>query len=831
MKSYIDISKKYMKENKKRTILTILGVSLATVLIFAIATFVFSAKDAMILQERKISDYEFVLSKLNNKQAEEIANNVEVKDGSIYTADNTIYSIKGTDRTASVFFGDKSYYEKIKREKIIEGEIPSSKNEVIIDVNTKNFLDVNIGDTITLLSEGSEKQFKVCGITSSSYYVSGAPLGFYSYLDDKNLSSQDEYTVYVNIKSKKNKQEIVDKVLTDAGVKVSGETKSGNSELLYLTGNGGDSAITKSLTSMSIFVVAIIVVCTITVIYNSFNISVIERIRYFGVLKAIGATPKQIKRIIFREGLIIGLIAFPLGCILGFFGLKFGIDLFIGDNLLFINGFKINFYPEILLITGAIVAVTIYLSIMQPARKAKKVSAVEAMRNNKQISVGKIKRRKGRLAKKVFGIEGNLAYKNIRRTPARFIITVIALTISLIMFNVFYGFLDYVKQMATDLYGTIPFDSELFKNGNDDFTDEEMKNIQSKNYTDTIYKFNEKYLRVLIGDENLNHDYGESKDGLSYNGVFALKVSNYSGGDKELSLTSKYVKEGDINNKNGVILIDGKKITDKDGNKEVVRGTTYKVGDTIRIAKPIINENNKVYMDDETCKKAIDNNDYIEVPIVAIVDKDPLTGQYLPDGIELFMNTECYEKYIGKFNPNILMFNFNGNTEKEDEALQYFDSIVSEKGYVYNDMHNQLNMMNELFNQVEFFVYCFIIVITIISIVNILNTISTNILIRKKEFSTLKAIGMTEKQLRKSVLLEGTLYGIISGLIGGIVSAILLVVLVKSSSAMAVVEYNFDFVAFLASIAAAILITYIATLVPLKKLSKLSIVEGISEDE
>ena len=118
-----------------------------------------------------------------------------------------------------------------------------------------------------------------------------------------------------------------------------------------------------------------------------------------------------------------------------------------------------------------------------------------------------------------------------------------------------------------------------------------------------------------------------------------------------------------------------------------------------------------------------------------------------------------------------------------------------------------------------------------ISIVNILNTISTNILIRRKEFSTLKAIGMTEKQLRKSVLLEGTLYGIISGIFGGVISAILLAVLVKFTSGMAVLEYKFDFAAFIGSIVIAILITYAATLIPLRKLNKLSIVEGISDDE
>ncbi|MCR4942878.1 MAG: ABC transporter permease [Clostridium sp.] len=115
MKNYIELSSKYMRENKKRTVLTILGVALATVLIFAIGTFLFSFKDTMLLQERNASDYEFKLSKLNNEQVDKIANNVEVKDSSIYTADTeTIYPINGTDRTAYISKGDKRYYEKIR---------------------------------------------------------------------------------------------------------------------------------------------------------------------------------------------------------------------------------------------------------------------------------------------------------------------------------------------------------------------------------------------------------------------------------------------------------------------------------------------------------------------------------------------------------------------------------------------------------------------------------------------------------------------------------------------------------------------------------------------
>lgn len=838
MKSYSEISNKYMKENKKRTILTILGVAMATVLIFAIGTFLLSFRSAMIEEERKTSDFEFRISDLSHEQAQNISNNVEVKDSSIYTVNiENIGSIKGTDRSGLEYKGTPNYYKKIKREKIVEGEIPRKEDEAVIDINSKKFLNVDINDTVTLVLPEGEKQFKIVGITEDGNYRSDAPMGIFTYLDEDDLNSVDEYDVYLNIKSEKDKQNIVDKVLKDAGVESIGEKKHGNTELLYLTGNGGSSAITKSLNSMAAFVILVIVVCTVTVIYNSFNISVIERIKYFGILKAIGATPKQIRRIILKEGALIGLIAFPIGCILGFFGLKFGINIFLGtEKILFIDSFTVHFYPEVLVLTALIVAVTILVSIMGPSRKAKKVSAVEAMRNNKEISIGKVKRRRGRLIGKIFGIEGSLAYKNIRRTPARFIITVIALTISLIMFNVFYGFLDFSKQIMLDLYGTMSYDSELVKGNYEDFTNEEIEKIEKQDFASTIYKMHNTNYQLLVPEDKLNKKYEEevgnkiaqNRNGIFYNNVLTVVSSCFAGEENVVNLASNYIKEGNIDDTSGVILIDGRKISNKDGENEVIRGTNYKVGDSIRIAKPVNSENSFTTEDKQ---RAIDNNDYIEVPIIAIADKDPIYGQYGTDTLGIVMSDECYNKYIGEFKVNSLAFEFDGDTQKQNEAIEYFDSVQKTNGYVYGDLSQQLSMMEELFGQVEFFVYCFIIVITIISIVNILNTISTHIIIRKREFSILKAIGMTEKQLKKSVILEGTLYGIISGIFGGIISAGLLAVLVKLTVGMAVVEYKFDFVAFIGSIVAAILITYIATLIPLRKLRRLSIVEGISDDE
>ena len=90
---------------------------------------------------------------------------------------------------------------------------------------------------------------------------------------------------------------------------------------------------------------------------------------------------------------------------------------------------------------------------------------------------------------------------------------------------------------------------------------------------------------------------------------------------------------------------------------------------------------------------------------------------------------------------------------------------------------------------------------------------------------------MKESQLKKSVILEGTLYGILAAIFGGILSAVLLAILIKMGGGLADIDYQFDYIAFIASLLVGIGVTYISTLIPLQRLKKLTIIEGIRDDE
>ena len=151
MKNYSEISNRYMKQNKKRTSLTILGITLATILIFAVGTFLLSFRDSMLVEQRRTGgDYEFILRNITSEQVDKIKNNAEVKDTSLLLSSDDEYTMEGKDEILTFDYGNKDYYEKMQTSPIKEGRVPTKENEILINQSVKSLLKVNVGDKIDL---------------------------------------------------------------------------------------------------------------------------------------------------------------------------------------------------------------------------------------------------------------------------------------------------------------------------------------------------------------------------------------------------------------------------------------------------------------------------------------------------------------------------------------------------------------------------------------------------------------------------------------------------------------------------------------------------------
>ena len=171
-----------------------------------------------------------------------------------------------------------------------------------------------------------------------------------------------------------------------------------------------------------------------------------ERKKQFGLLSSVGATKKQIRRTVFYEATIVGIIGVILGLISAYIGI--GIVIMIINHLL--SGilsesftFTLTTYPLFVVIPILFIIAVIYISAWIPAKQASKISPIEVIRQNDDIKLNKKKIKTSKLVTKIFGVEGELALKNIKRNRKKYRITIISLFISIVTFIAFYTYLDY----------------------------------------------------------------------------------------------------------------------------------------------------------------------------------------------------------------------------------------------------------------------------------------------------------------------------------------------------------------------------------------------------
>ncbi|SHF13032.1 ABC transporter permease [Clostridium fallax] len=853
MNNYSQITWKYLKNNKKRTVLTIIGIVLAVSLFSAIGTFFYSFKDNIIKIERnKSGNYEVVYKNINSENLKKIENNLKVKDYGVsinsydinYNYENKNFYIKIDNYDSNMFNNIKNILSKEKlHNEMFKGELPKEKGEIILENRLEKKLNKGLGDNIKLKINDEERNFKIVGFFEPRVEVSESFSGA-TLIKDDDLKN-NKCNIYLNLKNKKNIREEGKEIGKNLGLKEN-QTEF-NEKLLRVMMQDGDENINNMLKKMIAIVIPIIILCTIAVIYNSFNISVAERIKHFGILRSIGASPFKIKKLVFKEAFIMCIISIPLGVILGYLGLYIVVDIFIKNTEIgVINGslFNIKFYPEIILISSLLSFITVFLSVIFPAKKASKISPIEAIKNSKVYKNEKLKRRKGRLVKLLFGVEGEIAYKNIRRNNKRFIITIFSLSISFIMFVTFTAAMKTQKSILNQIYEEYPFEASIM-NQKGNINDNILNNLKENKDIEKLYtpistinplfieksKINEEYLnekaKDTIKDNKINEeDYIEFNYGA---------ISGYD--NNSIDILNKYSKNTIDKNeleKGGVILKDTNAFK-KNGKYSIGRFTNYKVGDIINIPKipknlPSDLQKNKISKEDfdNACKKAIENGDFINAKIIAIVDRNPIENNRKTNRINLIFSKEFLRENLSDENLKSVSMTFKKNADINNEEIE---KLAEDNDCMYMSTEQMNKLLSSSNTIISTFIYGFITIVSTIAIVNIINTITMGLLLRKSEFATLSAIGMTKRQLSKMIILEGVLYGVIVSIIGSLISFGLFTLMIRNSQIIVENGYKVPIDVFIIGIVSILILTLLASLMPLHKLKKISIVENIRAEE
>lgn len=831
MKSYSDITLKYLKENKKRTLFTIIGIILSLSLISGVGFLGLSVRDLLYDNAIKNSgDYEFGFWNVDKKVIYILRNDVDLdKVGVITNADSGSYKLGGfEDCTIYITSEDEVCLKDIFKTELTEGRLPENGSELIISDEAKEYLKLELNDKITLneINYKNEKEIKVgvkeftiVGFTKESFPSDGTWLNGITFLE--KIENNKTYDIKFTVKDNKNKYQTV---LSKAKrLNIEEELIDSNNDLLALRGQSEYKGINDVIKGISIFVIIIIMITTIFLIYNTINISITERMAEFGILRSIGATPKQIRNLVIKESLILCLISIPFGVLSGFIGvwitvklLESNISMMFNDSIL-----TVKFYPSIILFTLIIGVITIFIASFGPARKAGKVSPISIIKGS---SGGSIKYYNGKIVRKIFGVEGWVAYKNIRKNSKRFIVTILSLSISLIMFILFTTLnmkrldeLAYINKSSLT-HGNIYLRKDIVNEVSD-----KIKNI---NGIDEVYIQPYLWLEYLALDPALITD--EFKSSYGYESDEFLNNITILGYDdnslKELGVENG-LKDGEV------IIINSFARYNEDGKLENINISNLEEDDTFKI--PVSNfstlEENFLGLLIED----LNNDNCIEFKVKKILDKNPFESDYNYD-FKIIMSKDFLEKInTSEYIRYELKFKYtNINDEKLTEsASNEIQSIEEDYKLTLNDLNADNKMQQQMWTVINVFVYGFIVIISLIGIVNVVNTISLNILLKKKEFGTLGTIGMSERQLSKMVILEGMLHGIISSIIGGIISLGLVLIAVKIINFGLTVSNKIYWQPFVIGFTINLLVVFIASLIPLNKLKKMSLVETIRNIE
>lgn len=678
------------------------------------------------------------------------------------------------------------------------------------------------------------KKYKIVGIIERpNYSMEGYSAPGYTIITYMQTPSKDKkVNIYTRYKNLKKQNETTASILGLSLDEYEDYFKKGNgsieiAEKMKFTINSNDGLIrwenlqfseanTAMLYTVAAVIIGIIIVTSVFCIRNSFAISITEKTKQYGMLASIGATTKQIKKNVLYEGLILGIIGIPLGIISGllaiFILLKIverilsggvlGIDLIFQTNLIAI------------LISVLLSGITIYLSAKKSAKKAAKVSPIEAIRNNQDIKIKSKRLKSPKLIKKLFGIGGTLAFKNLKRNNKKYRTTVISIVVSVSIFISMTSFMNYAFKTSNIYYKNYKYNIHTStSNINKDY--EILKKIAENEEVKSYSLLRTLNIDIPIKEisEHYTKDYKEYYDTyvtegnaeVSIMSAISLGKEEYERYIKELGLKYEEVKDKAIliNKMTVYTTINGK--------------SSYKLADIYDYKKG-----------DKISAKLKDNK-IIEIPIAQATDKKPmgLENTYYNNGC-FIISDELIEKYKDNITESAQIYM---NANDADKLEKYIETNFKESNisHIYN-IENEIRQEKSMWLVIAIFLYGFITVISLIGVTNIFNTITTNMELRQKEFANLKSIGMTKKEFNKMISLESIFYGSKSLIIGIPIGIALSYGIYKAFGINMTSNYELPIRGIVISIIAVTVLVGTIMRYSLSKINKQNIIETIRKD-
>lgn len=847
---------RHLKENKGRTVVTTLGicvsVAMITAVFVAMASFLNLFGEIGLITSGKW-DAEF--NYLTQKQVQQIEKDSRIsKTGLEYSDENMSFKLKNATSykkgVGDILVGDKAFFEMMLTGDY-DGKVPTNDNEVAVE---EDFLVQNgmksakVGDKITFtqgqrqlpdesyvtggtydenekfVPSGKEKEYTITCILHNN--PATRYKGIWRGISEAERKTDRVCATVTLAKQDMNACKTIEAIQKEYKI----ESVYKNEDVLasYLSGN--QDGFLYTMLPIVLVVLILIVIASVMLIYNAFGMSLCERVRYLGMLASVGATKAQKRKSVYYEGAILGAVGIPVGILAGVLGI--GITLKLVGHKIISTGMIVgvsdrNMQMKTVVPFWAIIGIvfvsifTIFISAFIPARKASKITPIDAIRQRQEIKVKPKKLKAPKYIKKIFGYEGELAYKNLKRNgrKARMITASIALSIVLFIScnyfcNMFVQASGYEKNIPYQVSTTVSY---KHMNELNDALDK-MQGVD-KYYIDVVDA------SISLGKESSIVKNNGIKDMKHYNSAY----SSLFGGNKDVSTMIHYIGDSEFNKLCKDNGIDYNSFYGDNLKCVLLNNLSHK------------NDSSKVFNASIVGQHIVENEQYIqnggkaldiEVGGLAKYSKSSFACSLAtPNVVTMFIPYSQYVKVMSSDSsePDVTVCI---ETDEHKEVTENLEKLLSENdfgGTYVGDYVDTLQTMNTVTFVIQVFVYGFITLISLITVANIINTVSTNIALRRKEFAMLKSVGTTPNGFSKMISLESVFYALKAVVIGVPISVAVCIVLNKMLDSNAI-PYTFDFKLYLIVIAVVFAVIGLTMLYSVRKLKDDNIIETLKED-
>lgn len=718
-----------------------------------------------------------------------------------------------------------------------EGHKPEAENEIMMDTEAIKLLGIEqkVGEPLTLeltvRGEQVKREFVLSGwweadpafnvsimVTSRAYVDAHLEELRNTYREDGCMTGI--INSYLMFKNTWGISEKLNRVITESGYSPHEEDEN------FIANNVNWSYMSTNFsldipTVLGVLAAILLIIFTgYLIIYNIFQISVIKDIRFYGLLKTIGTTGKQVKAIIRRQALLVSVIGIPIGLFAGFLLGCALVPVVMEQSYYVGEGYETSANPLIFLGSTLFALITVLISTAKPGRIASKVSPVKAVSYTDTDSVKRKRKKAGGGAK-----PGRMAAANLGRNSKRTVLVIVSMALSLVLFHTIYTFsigFDMDKFLAkfvdTDfLIAHADYFNYRFRGSENSVSESMIEAVQKQPGFEEggrlYFNSDAEYFAVEHDDPVLGEDTNPEGDQAA--AVYGLE---------ELPLKRLTVLEGEIDFeklKTGKYILEG--IMLGDDSTPRWEYSHFEIGDKVTL--------HSYKGTGETSAE----NEYIgrEFEVMAKVAINYYTNScgrgydysyYLP--------AEIYKEMIAV--PGVMSYAFNVSDEGEAAMEEFLKNYTEKTEPVmnYSSKATRAAEFEGMQNMVVLVGGVLSLIIGIIAVLNFVNSMLTSIFTRKREFAMLQSVGMTAKQLRNMLMMEGLYYTAASGGLALLLGTLLSVVIVKAfAENMWFFTYRFTLLPLLVTIPLLLVIGLLLPLPVLSSVEKQSIVERLRETE